>query len=351
MQNVDRKKLRGVIESDSLVAIHRAHGDRGTQVFRELAGAIKTIFNHIDAEHFNGRIIAFKCLDDHERPLSEQDAVVINDFDLLTHQVFGDVVIHVLPDGRFLLWRNVNVNVSAVAGAAVVYQYKKEEEYFFAGTDHTKLEKVGQYPSLYSVPVFSSLRSALEQYSNDMVLQSSCKILQDAWADKNRLFFVNRPERTMRNSLTQFLKICLRDAEVRPEQNMDESHPVDIKVTFTFTKRLALIEIKWLGKSIRKVPRKITAQYTDKRARVGADRLADYLDWNREQAPNRITRGYLVVLDGRRQSLKISTKTITQQQGGYYRHREIHFDPKYHEVREDFDAPIRMFMEPVVKAG
>lgn len=155
----------------------------------------------------------------------------------------------------------------------------------------------------------------------------------------------------MRNSLTQFLKISLRDAEVRPEQNMDESHPIDVKVTFTFTKRLALIEIKWLGKSIRKVPRKITAQYADKRARVGADRLADYLDWNRQQAPNRITRGYLVVLDGRRQSLKINKKTITQQQGGYYRHREIHFDPKYYEVREDFDAPIRMFMEPVVKAG
>ena len=150
----------------------------------------------------------------------------------------------------------------------------------------------------------------------------------------------------MRDSLTQFLKITLRGAEVRPEQNTDESHTIDIKVTFTLTNRLALIEIKWLGKSVRKRPRKITATYSDERARVGAGRLADYLDWYMEQAPTRVTRGYLVVLDGRRHGLKIGTKTLGQQRARYYRNREIQFDPKYHETRDDFDEPLRMFMEP-----
>jgi hypothetical protein len=348
MDNVDRDKLRGVIETTALIAVYRSHGEKGTRSFRDLARGIRTIFDHVDPEQFDGLIIAFRCLDDADRPIPEKKAIKVQNPAILGQEVAGDVVIQILADGRLLLWKGVSVDVQSMAASAVVYRYRKAEEHFYSGTTKTEIEKVGQYASLYSVPAFSDLRLALEHYRNDMAKESSCKILQRAWSDENRLFFVNRPESIMRDSLTQFLKISLRDAEVRPEQNMDETHPVDVKVTFTFTTRLAVIEIKWVGISICKTPRKITANYRDKRARVGARRLVDYLDWNRQQAPNRITRGYLVVFDARRRGLKKNTKRIDQLLGGYYRNRDLRFDPKFEELRDDFDPPIRMFVEPVV---
>lgn len=348
MDNIDRGRLRDVIESTALIAVYRSHGRAGTQSFRILARGVRTIFDHVEPEQFTGIIVAFKCLNDMHRPISEKSAVVIGNPAVLAQEVAGNVAIQILADGRLLLWKSIKVNIRSIAKTAVVYRYERAKEHFFSGDLQTEVEKVGQYASLYAIPAFSDLRQALERYRTNMAAETSCTTLQKIWADKKRLFFINRPERTMRDSLTQFLKISLRDAEVRPEQNMDESHPVDVKVTFTFTTRLAVIEIKWVGTSIRKQPRKITANYRDKRAREGARRLADYLDWNRQQAPDRLTRGYLVVFDGRRRELKKRTQNIDKQRAEYYRSRDLQFDPKFEQLRDDFDPPIRMFMEPLL---
>src|SRR5207248_846259 len=116
----------------------------------------------------------------------------------------------------------------------------------------------------------SELGDALEHYRTKMVRESSCKILSKAWADEQRIFVKNAQEWVMRDSLTQFLKCHLRgNFEVRPEQVVDESHPVDIKVTWWGTNSLAIIEIKWLG-----TPKyddgRLGTQYSDARAREGA---------------------------------------------------------------------------------
>ena len=128
---------------------------------------------------------------------------------------------------------------------------------------------------------------------------------------------------------------------------MGVSYPVDMKVTFNFSNRLALIEIKWLGSSIK--PNGKLVSHFDSRARSGAKQLADYLVKNRKQAPTHITRGYLVVFDGRRRRIKKHPKSIDNEDGGHYRHREIKFDPKYDEELDDFETPIRMFMEPIIE--
>ena len=151
----------------------------------------------------------------------------------------------------------------------------------------------------------------------------------------------------MRRSLAQFLDIVLRGtAEVRPEQVVDETHPVDVKVTWMFTNRLALVEIKWLGKSMNDEDN-ITKVFTDVRARTGAKQLAGYLDWNYAETPLHQSRGYLVVIDGRRKGLNRASTSVSLQNGYWYRDKEITYNPKFHLVREDFEEPIRMFAEPI----
>ena len=345
MDNVDRDKLRDVIQRDALLAIHRSHGDAGTRSFRDLALAIHAIFEHIEHEGFDGILVAFKCLDDSDRPLPEKNATVIWNAALLPQEITGDAIIQALADGRFLLWNNVSVNVESVAESAVVYRFHDRHEHFFAGSAESEIPKIGQYASIYAVPAFSDLRQALEHYRTDMAKESSCPFLKTAWIDQNRLFFVNKPERIMRNSLVHFLKITLRDTEVRPEQNMDESHPVDIKVTF-FQNRIGVIEIKWLG--ISKHPNgEISTKYTASRGKDGARQLAEYLDMNKGHAPTHITRGYLVVFDGRRAKLQEDSQQISRIDGSHFRNRDIKFDPEYDVARDDFQTPIRMFLEPI----
>jgi hypothetical protein len=346
MARIDREKLREVIAKLPLLAVQRCHGDRGTQSFRELATVIMTVFDYVEPEQLPGAIIIFKCLEDSHRPIAEEDAVVIRNPATLAQEITGNVVLQALSDGRLLLWRNVEIDIRAVAAIAVVYQYEGRREFFFAGETGTEVEKVGQYASLYAIPAFSDVREALEHYRTDMAKESSCKILENVWADSGRLFFVNRPEAIMRDSLIQFLKITVRDAETRPEQNMNARSPVDIKVTFNFSPRIAIIEIKWMGVSIHGNGR-IAVRYSDSRARAGARQLVRYLNWNKKEAPHHLTRGYLVVFDARRRSLKQNSAAISPQRGAYYRNRDVQFNPRFDQIRADFEPPIRMFMEPV----
>ena len=202
------------------------------------------------------------------------------------------------------------------------------------------------YSSIFAIPTFDDLKLALFGYRDKHVRRTSCRILEQVWRGQKRIIFRAGPEPTMRNSLTQFLKACLRgNVEVRPEQNVDESHPVDIKVTWFMSNRLALIEIKWLGASTKTA--RTLVRYSDSRARSGAKQLADYLDENAIQAPRQQTRGYLVIFDGRRAKIKPSTRRVNHADGFKYEHSEIVFSPKHHEKRSDFEPPIRMFMEPV----
>jgi hypothetical protein len=152
----------------------------------------------------------------------------------------------------------------------------------------------------------------------------------------------------MRQSLANFLAARLDAShEVREEQGVDESHPVDVKVTRLFSNRLAIIEIKWLGDS--RDRNHITVRYRDSRALEGAKQLADYLDMNRASAPNQVTRGYLVVIDARRRGLAETTTSISRTEGMHYRDIEIEYAVHHDQLRDDFEKPLRMFAEPVCR--
>ncbi|KUJ71541.1 hypothetical protein [Thiomicrospira sp. WB1] len=185
---------------------------------------------------------------------------------------------------------------------------------------------------------FEFLRCQLKAYKDESARKSTCMLLNDAWHNpKDRKEFKSRPEHYMRDSLTQFLKnVFTRRAVVHPEQNVDDSHPVDIKVTFKNTNRTAILEVKWLGDSISNSGKKI--KYRDARAKEGAKQLNDYLDKISSHEPQNETRGYLIVFDARRKDEDLF----------FYQNKEIEYDPKYDEIRPDFDEPLRFFIEPIL---
>lgn len=343
----DLQELKKIAERLYIPLITQEHGAEGEAALQKVMEVLHRIYKHIEPEVYKHVIIVFKPLNDGDRPIPVKGAITITDVSVLPLTVKGPITIQVLDNGQLLLWNNKKADVRKLAKIAVVYLYKNFEEFFLANDVESVVPKVNPaYASIFSIPTFSDLQSALDHYRTKMVRYSSCKILSQSWDDDNRIFLKNAQEWVMRDSLTQFLKCHLRgDLEVRPEQIVDESHPVDIKVTWWGTNRLSLIEIKWLG-TPKFADGRIGRMYSDRRANEGAKQLADYLDKNNRQAPTHITIGYLAVIDARRKGLKAATTSVTAAEGLHYQHEDIKFTPAYHLKRHDFAVPIRMFVEP-----
>ena len=343
MDNIDQIKLREVIEKNFLFKVSRAYGDEGVERFRQVARTVKDLFEVIDAESYQSDLIVFKTIDDTCRPLDHYPPKRVIDLSSL-QQTSQNLVLQVLSNGRFLAWNDIQLEITDLAKVAVVYHYQDRIETVLAGSETSQIEKVGQYASIYSVPTFSDLQLALDYYRSHFAKYSSCEILKRVWNDDCKLYFKGgKPEAGMRDSLVQFLK-SVRNAETRPEQNMGVSYPVDIKMTFFLQRKLALIEVKWMGDSIKPNGNKIS--HRDKRARDGAKQLAEYLEKNRIQVPTHLTRGYLIVFDGRRRRAKQNLKQYNSKDAGYYRDKEIKFDPSYEETVDEFETPLRIFLEP-----
>lgn len=343
---IDVDRMREIAQALYSPMVEASHGDRGTRALRDLLEFLQALYKHLAPDARRTRILVLKHLED--VPV----APLVNALECpsVSHMPKfspDPIVIQVLQNGRSLVSQTAIVDPAQAAQECVVYTYEERVEKFYARAFvRTVPNPAVGYASIFAVPTFDDLSLALVEYRDKLARKTSCEILFRAWDGQKRIVFKSAPESTMRNSLTRFLRDCLRgDVEVRPEQNVTPTRPVDIKVTWFMSNRLALIEIKWLGAS--KTGTGTLVRYSDSRARGGAKQLADYLEGNAVQAPRQETRGYLVVLDGRCGRVKPSTVTINHADGFKYEHSEIVFEPKYHEIRSDFEVPIRMFMEPV----
>jgi hypothetical protein len=326
--------------------VEEKHGQKGTQALREILEFLQALYKYVAPETRSTRIVVFRHID------QAAVAAMVGSVECISAQYLPNlsadpIVIQLRENGRLLLSQTAQIDPVLLAQESVVYTFEHRVERFYAKNEVRVVTNPAQgYPSVFAVPTFDSLKTALEEYKSKQARKSSCKILATSWKSPSRILFKKAPESTMRDSLTQFLKICLRgDVEVRPEQVVDETHPADIKVTWFMSNRLAFIEVKWLG-AAKTSATKLT-RYSESRARSGAKQLADYLDGNASQAPTHQTRGYLIVLDGRRGKIKSSTTKITHENGFKYENKEILYSPEYHQIRTDFEVPMRMFMEPV----
>ena len=329
--------------------IERHHGIPGGQALRALMSTLRQLYTRYQPVARAPRIVLFQFLPTASYPTSGIPSPLHQMADVL-HWISQPMTIEVTSDGTLRVWPSLNmVDLGDLSQHAVVYSFEHGQESFWAGGEQSPIPQV--FPgavSLFAIPTFRILQDALNHYRSPVVRACQCEILQSAWYDTNRLFFKAKPEKLIRRSLVQFLRACLRnDAEVAPEQNLDESHPIDIRVTFEFTSSVALIEIKWLGQSRREEDGMRATAYTEVRAREGAQQLANYLDMFHSSAPQRHARGYLVIIDGRRRGLTSQSTSITDVDGLYYDHREISFAPAFHNLRQDFEEPSRMFAEPI----
>ena len=246
------------------------------------------------------------------------------------------------------IWAGQPKPAEQLSPGAVVFVHDGGIEKFLISDSEVDIPRL--YPgvqSFFSIPTFADLDDALAFYKNPLARTSDCPILSTVWYDDYRLFLIEGPEDTIQCSLHIFLRNTLRgDAEVMREQNVDKTHPVDIRVNFHLSNNVALIEVKWLGKS-KHPDGSLATEYTASRARDGADQLACYLDSFADSSPSSVVKGYLVVLDARRRGLVAGATSISEEDGMFYVHQEIEFDPKYDLERNDFSQPLRMFAEPV----
>jgi hypothetical protein len=323
-------------------------GREGVEAIFQIMETAQALYRHVELERVTGDIVIYKVV----QPLSEHAAALVEpavDFPSLANAEIDTLVLEIAVDGRAYKRDSEQLGLATVSERAVVYRYTPWRETFAAGTQEKEVIRLDSAArSQFAIPTLSNLREALQKYGSESVRESTCYILSDAWFDVKRLFLRASPETIIRDSLTQFLRNRIGgEHDVWPEQNVDESHPVDIRVQPRLSNnRLMLIEIKWLGMSAA-ANGHITARHGEPRAQSGADQLAQYLDDQRHFAPNNVVHGYYVILDARRKNLKEGAQAISREDGMHYENTDLQFDPAYHLTRKDFDPPYRMFARPV----
>lgn len=344
---VDVEIMRQIATGLFVPVVYQAFGEIGTAALREVLAFLPRHYERASPELVTGTLLVVRSLTpDAVVGAIAGDSRTEARIERLPREVDSLTVVELLDTGAFRVWEDATVNLDAATTVAVVYRFTPgREDFVVHGTSHAVLNPAPGHLSVFARPTFTSLADALEDYRRNLIRTSNCYIFRETWEDQNhRLFFNAGPEWRMRRSLQQFLQARLRDVDVLAEQIVDESHPVDVKVMWNFTRSEALIEIKWLGKS--RNNGKIVA-YWDARALEGAGQLADYLDKYHTSNPTVDARGYLVVIDARRYGVADDATGVSKAKGMRYADAEIEFDPKYHEVRNDFAEPIRMFAEPI----
>ncbi len=322
----------------------REYGTEGSQRVRAILETVARIFAKRDPENIRGSVVIFSTLRGKASQSPDSVPQVYFSMDSFAQNFSTPILVQVLDDGELKVWFGDSVDPLDLSQTAIVYKYENRTDTFFIAGRTFPIPKL--YPasaSQFAQPRYRNLAEALERYKVQMVRHSRCRIFSQSWLDKRRLFFKPHPEHFMRESLEAFLVSALSaEAEVRPEHNVDERHPVDIRVFWNLGNQEALIEIKWLGAS--KAGRRVTTRYTQSRALEGASQLAGYLDSNKPRAGATETRGTLIVFDARRDVP--SSGHPTRDQAFKYEHSEIVYDPDYTRERLDFDRPHRLYAEP-----
>lgn len=345
MITIDLDKLKAMNTKLYTSAAQEVFGNAGATALKQLLSSIVQIYARLDPSIRRNRLAIFA---DATLAPSIVGGTVnhIASVDNLMHEIDEPSLVRVTGNGALQIVPLGTIDLLALSATAVVYLFDPTGEKFIIGGNVFDVENVViGYPSAFCKPTFGTLKAALEDYRVRQAAHSTCYELQRAWTDEKRWWFRNKPEAIMRRSLTQFLRNVLRDAHVQPEQNVDETHPVDIHVSFLMTTQHAIIEIKWLGKSIKPDGSEGTG-YPKGRALEGAQQLANYLDSTHQSSPHHGARGYLVLFDGRRSGLQHGITTLEQAKALHYEKAEITYDPDYSVMRKDFEPPIRMFLYP-----
>lgn len=347
----DPEAIAELVDRSYIVACERRFGKAGRDGLRLLLRDVRRLLVHLPPSFVERRLLILYEIESGV-PLPEVIAELSSsDLShlLALQQAYAELAI-VIRGGTYTICRAGGLDAFVVSQNAILYQLLSDRESFYVGGKEFEVPSLFPgFRSVFASPTFEDLDRALSAYRDEFIGTARCPIFQTAWSSSRRLLFVNRPEARLRSSLETFLASSLEGVdEVRPEQNVDETGPIDIRVTWSHARHVALVEIKWMGDSLSAAGSEISMHYRDARANEGARQLADYLDRHKSRTGRQITVGYLVVVDGRRRGVTAESTSIGPENGLYYRLQEVTYDPPYHELRRDFRPPIRMFCPPVV---
>src|SRR5579871_1003866 len=328
---VDLDRLHALVMAEPLVIAGKHFGDPGSARIKGILRFIKRCARHATVhEKSNVYIFALMTNDADVDFLRSQHAkAFVSGVSALGS--IESLVVEVREDESAFVWDSIPHKLINIIETGISYRLVQSVETFAVnGATVPVFRVVENAVSQFWLNYFTDLREAIVAYRDSMAKTSKCHLIRQAWADKNRLWLDTKPEYRLRRALANYLYSYLRHDEIdlREEQNVDDSHPVDIKIVWRMENRTAIIEVKWIGKSIDVKTGKITANFSEARAREGAKQLAEYLEGHKQQASKEDTRGYLVVFDCRRKGLKPSTIEIDTSNGLHFQTREITFNPK-----------------------
>ncbi len=345
---IDLERLANIAERLVFVPVASQFGALGMTSVKLLVSAVRQIYGQVSTERLpSGLTVVREVV---ERPTASlAGAQPINRAEGLLTYTDGPLTVELVGGGdlRALAEERIAADFGATS---LVYRWHPDEgEHVYLGGERYDLPNPTNAPTSLAIPYFVDLDDALEHYAlHKARLAGQCFVLKAAWRDEGRLMLVQKPEEVMRKSLHAHLVSSLRNyrsVEVMAEQVVDESHPVDLKVTWLGTNKVALIEVKWMGKSApldRSAP---LTRYSDARALEGAKQLAEYLDWYNAYSPVQDARGYLIVLDARRWGVSPTSTEVSRASGMYYQRKEVAY-PDAVLLRGDFAPPRRVFCEP-----
>lgn len=360
MSEISIDNVKALVAKAYLPHARAAFGEEGSLALRRLLDAVKLIYQRCPPESLVGTLTVVVGIGATPiQPLiaslgacqSSPDYQSVGAF-LLDGLREVNAVVEVASNGSFrTISLASDLDLKQIAQDGVVYRFDGNAERILAKDFEDYVEPVSPLlKSNFAVPTLGGLEDALE-YFRSFVSDCSCRLLKDVWeggVDGPRLVFVNKPEAKMRDSLAQALDLLLRDVTVKPEQNTDETKPVDIRVNWFGSDAVALIEVKWLGKATAKSKGAVTTytEYSASRAQSGADQLADYLDREARHTSAGTTRGYLVVFDGRRKGTKGAQDPLSKDDAMAFAGDALTFKPDHAKERSDFGEPVRYFMNP-----
>ena len=346
---IDFGKLKDLAGRLSVPVATATFPDAGEPAIKAVLAACREIFTQLDPSQLQESVVVFAQAAT-DAKLHLPPGAPVNHPIGLTRYAASGFFLQIDPSSKIMQISPglppLEINILRRSG--VVFIHENGNERFLISDREITLPRL--FPgeqSFFATPHYQELNDALEYYHSALVRQSSCDILKRNWFDSNRLYLKAKPEDAIQQSLLRFLRFSLRsDAEVMREQKVNDTDPVDIRVTFHFANRVALLEVKWLGKS-RRENGDLATEYTQVRALDGAAQLADYLDSLALSSPGSAALGYLIVLDARRRALDPEMETISESDGMFYATQNIQFPTEYTR-RVDIACPLRMFAEPVV---
>jgi hypothetical protein len=136
---------------------------------------------------------------------------------------------------------------------ALVYEHDGSMEQLHAKGISRPIPRIdSSLASAFARPTFKEMAEVLQFYARK-ASDCSCPFLDEVWVGGSngpRLVLVAKPENRFRDSLYDTLQKALRHASVSKEHSTDGKRPVDIKATWHTAPVEALIEVKWIGRSL-----------------------------------------------------------------------------------------------------